>query len=262
MPTQPIKVQERISLGEDFELEVHGRRLLRGGHALKLERIPLQILVLLLEHRGEIVTRDEIVANTWGKGVFLDTDNSIRGAIRKIRQVLKDDSENPRFIQTVTGQGYCFIAPVNPPDEGNHADASEAQPSAIPGGMPIHRHVHGTRGSFYAFISELGSWLQSRRLRLEEEETELRTKTPVNSNADQGSRGAWYARRWLVRGVVAVLALLAVTYITTRSRDTTGPKIGSLAVLPLKNLSGDPTQEYLADGMTESVIGGLSDAYP
>src|SRR5882762_193004 len=140
MPTQPIKVQERISLGEDFELEVHGRRLLRGGHALKLERIPLQILVLLLEHRGEIVTRDEIVANTWGKGVFLDTDNSIRGAIRKIRQVLKDDSENPRFIQTVTGHGYRFIASIISPQEGNHAEASKDLSSTTPKGLLLHRH--------------------------------------------------------------------------------------------------------------------------
>ena len=87
-------------------------RLRRGSRVLKLERIPLEILLLLLEQPGEIVTREEIVARVWGADVFLDTDNSIRGAIRKIRQVLKDDSEQPRFIQTVTGRGYRFIAPV------------------------------------------------------------------------------------------------------------------------------------------------------
>src|SRR5262249_57116116 len=82
------------------------------------------ILILLLEHCGEVVTRDEIVAKVWGKGVFFDSDNSIRGAVRKIRQVLKDDPEYPRFIQTVTGQGYRFIAPVIGPEEGNGADLS------------------------------------------------------------------------------------------------------------------------------------------
>src|SRR5215467_10066247 len=110
MASEPVRAEERINFGDDFELEVSARRLRQRGHALKMERIPLEILVLLLEHPGEIVTRDEIVAMVLGKGTFLDTDNSIRGAIRKIRQVLKDDSEYPQFIQTVTGQGYRFIA--------------------------------------------------------------------------------------------------------------------------------------------------------
>src|SRR5437763_7374072 len=112
MASEPIRAQEPIGFGEDFQLDIGARRLRRGTHVLKLERIPLEILVLLIEHPGEIVTRDEIVVKVWGKGVFLDTDNSIRGAIRKIRMVLRDDSEQPRFIQTITGQGYRFIAPV------------------------------------------------------------------------------------------------------------------------------------------------------
>ncbi len=79
---------------------------------LKLERIPIEILLFLIEQRGQIVSREQIAERIWGKGVFLDTDNSINGAIRKIRQVLKDDPEQPRFILTVTGRGYRFIAPV------------------------------------------------------------------------------------------------------------------------------------------------------
>jgi len=253
-------VQEPIRFGEDFEVDASARRLRRGGHVVKLERIPLEILVLLLEHGGEIVTRDEIAAKVWGKGVFLDTDNSTRGAIRKIRQVLKDDPEHPRFIQTVTGQGYRFIAPVISREEETRADASKGQPSALPEGMPIHRHVHDKRGSVYALISELDAWLQGRRLRLEEEEKERGAETPVDAEGDHGPRGTPRSRRWLVLGGVAVLALLAVTYVMTRSRagDATRPKIKSLAVLPLKNLSGDPTQEYLAEGMTEALIGRLS----
>ena len=72
----------------------------------------MEILLLLLEERGQLVTREQIVEKIWGKDAFLDTDNSINGAIRKIRQVLKDDPEQPRFIQTVTGRGYRFIAPI------------------------------------------------------------------------------------------------------------------------------------------------------
>ena len=72
----------------------------------------MEILLLLLEHRGQLVTREQIVERVWGKETFLDADNSINGAIRKIRQVLKDDSEHPQFIQTVTGRGYRFVGPL------------------------------------------------------------------------------------------------------------------------------------------------------
>jgi DNA-binding winged helix-turn-helix (wHTH) protein len=95
-----------MKFGEDFELDLRAYELRRSGLALKLEPTPFGILALLIEQRGELVTRQQIVEKIWGKGVFLDTDNSINGAIRKIRQVLNDDSENPRFIQTVTGRGY------------------------------------------------------------------------------------------------------------------------------------------------------------
>src|SRR5882724_11262029 len=146
MASEPIPVPEPIRFGEDFEVDKSARRLRRGGRVLKLERIPLEILVLLLDHRGEIVTRDEIVAKVWGKGVFLDTDNSIRGAIRKIRLVLKDDPEQPRFIQTITGQGYRFIAPVISREQENLGDAHEARSPAGSESTPT-------------FISELDGWL-------------------------------------------------------------------------------------------------------
>src|SRR6516225_4292624 len=123
MTTQPVVVQQSIVLGEGFELDLRPRRLRHGSRVLKLERIPLEILFLLVERPGEIVTREEIVARVWGNDVFLDTDNSIRGAIRKIRQVLRDDPETPRFIQTVTGRGYRFIAPVISSEEGHSSGA-------------------------------------------------------------------------------------------------------------------------------------------
>lgn len=72
----------------------------------------MEILLLLVERKGQLVAREEIIGRVWGKDVYLDTDNSINSAIRKIRQVLKDDSENPVYVQTVTGKGYRFIAPL------------------------------------------------------------------------------------------------------------------------------------------------------
>ena len=76
----------------------------------------MDILLLLVERRGQLVSREEIIAKIWGKDVFLDTDSGINGAIRKIRQVLKDDREIPVFVQTVTGKGYRFIAAVTEVD--------------------------------------------------------------------------------------------------------------------------------------------------
>jgi pentatricopeptide repeat protein len=127
-------------------------------------------------------------------------------------------------------------------------------------GMPVHRHVHERRGSVYAHSSELDGWLQSRKLHLEEEEREHRAETSEEAETEHQPKERPWARRWLVLSGIAVLALMAVTYVTIKSRTerATRPKIQSLAVLPLRNLSGDPTQEYFADGMTEAVIGRLS----
>jgi DNA-binding winged helix-turn-helix (wHTH) protein len=98
---------------EDFELDLRAYQVRRSGRTLKLERIPMEVLLLLAERRGQLVTREEIIEKLWGKDVFLDTDNAINTAIRKIRQVLKDDPEQPRFVQTVTGRGYRFIGQIS-----------------------------------------------------------------------------------------------------------------------------------------------------
>jgi DNA-binding winged helix-turn-helix (wHTH) protein/predicted Zn-dependent protease len=85
----------------------------------------MEVLLLLAERRGQLVTREEIIEKLWGKDVFLDTDNAINTAIRKIRQVLKDDPEQPQFVQTITGKGYRFIAPVTEP--GTKEEAGERE---------------------------------------------------------------------------------------------------------------------------------------
>src|ERR1017187_1196477 len=165
-----------------------------------------------------------------------------------------------------------ILPPVRPPDDRLdswkeiavylHRDVKTVQRWEKREGMPVHRHQHDRMGSVYAFSSELDAWMQSRRLRLEQEDKarERSSETPGEADADHGPRGSQQARSWLVLGGVAVLALLAVIQVMTRSRAgiATRPKITSLAVLPLKNLSGDPTQEYFSDGMTEAVIGRLS----
>ncbi len=113
MSLEPAKIQDSLKFGDDFELDCAAGQLRRSGRILKVERIPMEVLLFLVQQRGELVSREQIAEKIWGKDVYLDTDNSINGAIRKIRQVLKDDPEQPRFIQTITGKGYRFIAPVS-----------------------------------------------------------------------------------------------------------------------------------------------------
>jgi TolB-like protein/tetratricopeptide (TPR) repeat protein len=124
--------------------------------------------------------------------------------------------------------------------------------------MPVHRHLHKRIGSVYAFNSELDAWVQSRKLHLEEEE-DKQADTPADAEAERRPTQTWRLRRWLVLAGVAAVAI-GVTYILTRSHTVvaTGPKIKSLAVLPLRNFSGDPGQQYFVDGLTEELTTDLA----
>jgi len=182
---------------------------------LKLERIPLEILLLLIERRGQVITREQIAERVWGKGVFLDTDNSINSAVRKIRQVLKDDAEQPRFIQTITGQGYRFIAPVAEAGPRLVATDIDAPRAAVPPALPARRQRPRPIGLILAggllvlLIATGAGWIRSR------------------------SGSSQLANRRLM-----------------------------LAVLPFQNLTGDPTQEYFSDGLTEEMITQLGNLDP
>jgi TolB-like protein/Flp pilus assembly protein TadD len=98
---------ERIQLGK-FTLDVSRYELSSGGEPVRLERIPMDLLILLVREGGRLVSREEIVERLWGKDVFFDTDNSINTAIRKIRRALGENPEKPRYIETVPGKGYRF----------------------------------------------------------------------------------------------------------------------------------------------------------
>jgi TolB-like protein/DNA-binding winged helix-turn-helix (wHTH) protein/Flp pilus assembly protein TadD len=245
MTSEPSGVQQSVRFGEDFALDLRPRRLRRGSHVLKLERIPLEILVLLLEHRGEIVGRDEIVARVWGNDVFLDTDNSIRGAIRKVRQALKDDPETPRFIQTVTGRGYRFIAPIISPEEEHPTEPPKPEATVVSTGAQ-------------SFVSEPDSWPEGGSLGLVDREQE---RTAGQVPGTETARGQVHrrARTWLFVGlaslaVVSILSLLAFWgWRGSRVPAVVQPKT-VLAVLPFENLSRDPDQEFFSEGLTEEMI--------
>ncbi|HXM62207.1 MAG TPA: winged helix-turn-helix domain-containing protein, partial [Terriglobales bacterium] len=102
---------------EEFELYPHRCELRRSGQPVKLENIPLNLLTLLVEKKGGLVSRQEIVERLWGADVFLDTEHGINTAIRKIRRILGDDPEEPRFVRTVMGKGYCFVAELTAIEE-------------------------------------------------------------------------------------------------------------------------------------------------
>ena len=96
-----------------FELDLETRELRKSGVRIKLQDQPFQILAMLLERSGEIVTREELQKRLWPEDTFVDFDLSLNSAVKKLRQALSDDSENPRFIETLYRRGYRFIGPLN-----------------------------------------------------------------------------------------------------------------------------------------------------
>ncbi len=211
-----------VKFGDDFEFDRVAYELRRSSRALKLERIPLEILLLLIERRGQLVAREDIIGKIWGKNVFLDTDSSINSAIRKIRQVLKDDSENPLYVQTVTGKGYRFIAPVTEVKEP------------------------GTRQE------ALGS--------LEAKAEAVEPGSVALSASARSSRWRWVAP--LAALIVLLAAGIYVLRVRARARFAAAPHRVMLAVLPFVNLSNDPEQEYFSDGLTEETITDLGEVNP
>jgi TolB-like protein/DNA-binding winged helix-turn-helix (wHTH) protein/Flp pilus assembly protein TadD len=150
MVPEQVAFPNPVKFGDDFELDPRAYELRRAGRPLKLERIPMELLLLLVEQRGLLVTREQIIGKIWGKDVFLDADTSINSAVRKIRQVLKDDPDRPRYLQTVTGRGYRFIAPVI--EVGPPPAQVPAEPQA-----PATEILIGQTISHYRILSKLGS---------------------------------------------------------------------------------------------------------
>ena len=116
---------------DDFVLDWGRFQLSRAGQLVRLEGLPLQLLMFLIEKKGQLVTREQIASELWGKDVFVDVEQGINTAIRKVRKALNDDSEQPQYLQTVVGRGYRFIASTCG-DEDPHVIASATvQPSVV-----------------------------------------------------------------------------------------------------------------------------------
>jgi DNA-binding winged helix-turn-helix (wHTH) protein len=106
---------------DDFELDYGRFQLCRRGSPVRLEGLPLQLLMFLVEKRGQLVTREQISSELWSKDVFVDVEQGINTAIRKIRRAMADDADEPKYLQTVVGRGYRFVAPTAAEDASGQA---------------------------------------------------------------------------------------------------------------------------------------------
>ena len=201
-----------------FEINLHSGELRKSGMRLRLAGQPFQVLAVLVERPGELVTREELRSKLWLADTFVDFDHGLNNAVARIREVLDDSSDAPRYVETIPRRGYRFIAPL-----------TDLRPTAGPASAKLGPASEITR-----------------------RQASAPSVLPTEKRL---------IRRRVLLGGVAVLALFTIIlalYRSSAAKRTTHPAINSLAVLPLKNLSGDPGQEYLADGMTEALIGYLS----
>lgn len=136
----PAVLAAKIFKFDEFELDCNRYQLLRAGRRIKLEKLPMELLILLLEKEGHLVARQEIIERLWGKDVFVDTEHGTNTAIRKIRKALRDDPEQPRFVLTVTGKGYRFVRPAGESNGRQPEHGANANGSANGAGSSVARN--------------------------------------------------------------------------------------------------------------------------
>src|ERR1043166_2590748 len=108
----------RLLRFESFELDVRSRELRKGKNRIRLQEQPFEILRLMLERPGDVVTREELAQRLWPKGTFVDFEHSLNAAVKRLRAALGDDADNPRFVETLPRRGYRFIAPIDSNQNG------------------------------------------------------------------------------------------------------------------------------------------------
>ena len=247
----------------EFELDFHGYELRRSGRALKLERIPMELLILLVQNPGMLVTREVIAEKLWGKDVFVETERGINTAINKLRAVLRDDPREPRFLQTVIGKGYRFIAEVqmNSDEEPSLLSTPDIRVSAASESYPESSRA----------VAEEAPVLQTGPAVAEYTVTEgsqwqvpPRTAEGALSPKPESVSGEKsQPRKFLVQLLAGTAALVLLGYfLVGRNAQNAPEKFHSIAVLPLLNLSGNLEQEYLVDGLTDQLITDLARTTP
>jgi TolB-like protein/DNA-binding winged helix-turn-helix (wHTH) protein/Flp pilus assembly protein TadD len=202
-----------------FEMDLRAGELRKHGMQVRLQKQPFQVLAKLLEHPGEVVTREDLQKNLWPADTFVDFDHGLNKTINKIREALGDSAESPRFVETVSRRGYRFLAEVKDVDGGSVAVPTD--------GTEV---FSGSQESDVAKTAPQPA-------------TQKRLESPLT----------W---RRLGAGLAVLLVILPASILYLRNRPSSA-LIRSLAVLPLDSLSGDASQDYFADGMTDELITDL-----
>jgi TolB-like protein/DNA-binding winged helix-turn-helix (wHTH) protein/Flp pilus assembly protein TadD len=215
-PLQPTSI---VRFGT-YEVSLESGEVRKAGLRIRVQQQPMKLLEILLERRGEVVTREELRSRVWPSESFGDFDQALNIAIGKLRSALGDSAENPRFIETLPKRGYRFIADVSVVN----ADARPKKPEPAPGDRPTMEPKDKLQGAGLAGATKRRPW----------------------------------PTRWVTAVVAVVLSLAILAVWLFRSRGSRPTGIRSLAVLPLENLSGDAAQNYFADGMTDELITDLA----
>ncbi len=211
-----------------FEVDLQHRILTKGGLRIRLQTQPFEVLGLLLERPGELVTREELQQRLWPADTYVAFDDGLNTAIKKLRAALCDTSDNPRFIETIPRRGYRFIAPLS-----NDSLDSSQQNGAHDATVPI--------AAVAANAPELP-----------------RNSSPQLSTP--ASRRSGDMVRWtMLAGLGLIIGLVALRVGSWRKPAVLPTEESSaIAVLPLQSMSADSAQEYLADGMTDEIITDLA----
>jgi TolB-like protein/DNA-binding winged helix-turn-helix (wHTH) protein/Flp pilus assembly protein TadD len=203
-----------------FELDLRAGELRKHGLRVRLQEQPLRVLGMLLEHSGEVVTREELQKHLWPADTFVDFDHGLNKAINKIREALGDSAESPRFVETVARRGYRFLAEVKAADAApvrSPEFATQPQPAAEAHDRP----------------------------------------NPPGEAAKVQNLSPSHTRKISVFVLLVLAASLAAWKLHPWNRPSSSAAIRSLAVLPFESLSNDASQDYFADGMTDELISDL-----
>jgi TolB-like protein/DNA-binding winged helix-turn-helix (wHTH) protein len=231
-----------------YLLDVRSGELKKFGMRVKIGEQAFQILCLLLDSPGELVTREELRARLWPGDTFVDFDHGLNSAVQRLRDCLSDSATNPRWIETVPRRGYRFVGKVEWSEQGTNGknvfDSANAMPDEA-----SHDDLDATAaatftGNGFRFVAPFN---------LEEKPA---TSTVLPSTV-RHSRAP--SLKLAITAALLLTAAAALTY-TFRSQifPAGGSHIQSIAVLPLVNLSGDKSQDYFADGMTDEFITALA----
>jgi TolB-like protein/DNA-binding winged helix-turn-helix (wHTH) protein len=225
--SSPSESAHKVRFGP-YDADFRAGELLKNGRKIRLQEQPFQILAILLEQPGGVVTREELRQRLWPTDTFVDFDHGLNNAINKLRDALNDSADAPRFIETLPRRGYRFIAELN----GHASTASRAT-------------VHADSIGAGEIARAVGP-----------EETALAKPPPAPSLRRVG-------KFWPAAAGVGVTAALILGLYFGRGRPlrtNAAAKIHSVAVLPLENLSGDPSQDYFAAGLTDALTTELARA--